>query len=123
MFGGWANCWLGDLLKLDASQIIGPPYACTGERIMVMPGSACSGMQGLPPKLFRSLWQKPWAPPYIHRRGAQQQGMRLQTLLFFILSTALNRLYVVVCPLAGCGCFFGGHRLMSPSTSLHQCIP
>ncbi|KAI8464229.1 MAG: flagellar alpha dynein [Monoraphidium minutum] len=30
VFGGWANCWLGDLLKLNASQIIGPPYACTG---------------------------------------------------------------------------------------------
>jgi dynein heavy chain, axonemal len=31
MFGGWANCWLGDLLRLSASAIIGPPYACTGE--------------------------------------------------------------------------------------------
>ena len=30
VFGGWANRWLGDLLKLDVSQIIGPPYACTG---------------------------------------------------------------------------------------------
>ena len=30
LFGGWANCWLGDLLKLNVSSIIGPPYACTG---------------------------------------------------------------------------------------------
>lgn len=31
IFGGWASRWLGDLIKLDVSAIIGPPYACTGE--------------------------------------------------------------------------------------------
>lgn len=30
MFGGWANRWLGDLVRLNVAQIIGPPYACTG---------------------------------------------------------------------------------------------
>ncbi len=30
IFGGWANRWLGDTLKLNVSPIIGPPYACTG---------------------------------------------------------------------------------------------
>eukprot|EP00877_Chromochloris_zofingiensis_P015255 jgi/Chrzof1/9984/Cz04g22250.t1 len=30
IFGGWANRWLGDLIKLNVSPIIGPPYACTG---------------------------------------------------------------------------------------------
>ncbi len=30
IFGGWANRWLGDLVKLNVSPIIGPPYACTG---------------------------------------------------------------------------------------------
>jgi dynein heavy chain len=29
IFGGWANRWLGDTLKLNVSPIIGPPYACT----------------------------------------------------------------------------------------------
>eukprot|EP00955_Chlamydomonas_euryale_P009187 98566-Chlamydomonas_euryale.AAC.1 len=29
VFGGWANRWLGDTLKLNVSPIIGPPYACT----------------------------------------------------------------------------------------------
>ena len=28
-FGGWANRWLGDTVKLNVSPIIGPPYACT----------------------------------------------------------------------------------------------
>lgn len=31
VFGGWANRWLGDLVKLNVSSIIGPPYACTSE--------------------------------------------------------------------------------------------
>lgn len=31
MFGGWASRWLGDLVKLNISAIIGPPYACTGK--------------------------------------------------------------------------------------------
>jgi hypothetical protein len=31
MFGGWASRWLGDLVRLDVSAIIGPPYACTGD--------------------------------------------------------------------------------------------
>lgn len=30
VFGGWANRWLGDLVRLNAAQVIGPPYACTG---------------------------------------------------------------------------------------------
>jgi hypothetical protein len=30
VFGGWASRWLGDLIRLDVSAIIGPPYACTG---------------------------------------------------------------------------------------------
>ena len=30
IFGGWANRWLGDLVRLNVSPIIGPPYACTG---------------------------------------------------------------------------------------------
>lgn len=30
IFGGWANRWLGDTLKLNVSPIIGPPYACIG---------------------------------------------------------------------------------------------
>jgi hypothetical protein len=30
IFGGWANRWLGDTLKLNVSTIIGPPYAITG---------------------------------------------------------------------------------------------
>jgi hypothetical protein len=29
IFGGWANRWLGDTIKLNVSPIIGPPYACT----------------------------------------------------------------------------------------------
>jgi len=29
IFGGWSNRWLGDLVKLNVSSIIGPPYACT----------------------------------------------------------------------------------------------
>lgn len=29
LFGGWANRWLGDTIKLNVSPIIGPPYACT----------------------------------------------------------------------------------------------
>ena len=29
LFGGWSNRWLGDLVKLNVSSIIGPPYACT----------------------------------------------------------------------------------------------
>ncbi len=29
IFGGWANRWLGDTVKLNLSPIIGPPYACT----------------------------------------------------------------------------------------------
>eukprot|EP00899_Mesostigma_viride_P003607 jgi/Mesvir1/13247/Mv18980-RA.1 len=28
MFGGWANCWLGDTWALNVVPIIGPPYAC-----------------------------------------------------------------------------------------------
>jgi len=31
IFGGWASRWLGDLVKLNVSAIIGPPYACTSE--------------------------------------------------------------------------------------------
>lgn len=30
IFGGWASRWLGDLMRLNVSAIIGPPYACTG---------------------------------------------------------------------------------------------
>jgi dynein heavy chain, axonemal len=30
IFGGWSNRWLGDLVKLNVSPIIGPPYACIG---------------------------------------------------------------------------------------------
>lgn len=30
IFGGWANRWLGDTIKLNVSPIIGPPYACVG---------------------------------------------------------------------------------------------
>lgn len=29
IFGGWANRWLGDTIKLNVAPIIGPPYACT----------------------------------------------------------------------------------------------
>jgi dynein heavy chain len=32
IFGGWASRWLGDLVQLDVSAIIGPPYACTGDQ-------------------------------------------------------------------------------------------
>jgi hypothetical protein len=31
IFGGWASRWLGDLVKLNVSAIIGPPYACTSK--------------------------------------------------------------------------------------------
>jgi len=31
-FGGWANCWLGDIASLNVSGIIGPSYAVTGIR-------------------------------------------------------------------------------------------
>ena len=30
LFGGWANCWLGDTWRADASAIVGPGYACLG---------------------------------------------------------------------------------------------
>eukprot|EP00798_Chlamydomonas_sp_ICE-L_P023007 gene23007-30199_t len=29
IFGGWSNRWLNDLVRLNISSIIGPPYACT----------------------------------------------------------------------------------------------
>lgn len=30
LFGGWAGRWMGDLLTLDVSRLIGPPYVTTG---------------------------------------------------------------------------------------------
>jgi dynein heavy chain, axonemal len=30
LFGGWSNRWLGDMWRLNAAAIIGPPYACVG---------------------------------------------------------------------------------------------
>ncbi len=37
IFGGWANRWLGDTLKLNVSTIIGPPYAVTGIKPAIGP--------------------------------------------------------------------------------------
>ena len=31
-FGGWANCWLGDVHSLNVSGIVGPSYAVTDVR-------------------------------------------------------------------------------------------
>jgi dynein heavy chain, axonemal len=30
LFGGWSNRWLGDMWRLNAAAIVGPPYACVG---------------------------------------------------------------------------------------------
>jgi dynein heavy chain len=39
IFGGWASRWLGDLVKLNVSAIIGPPYACTSKHYQL--GNFC----------------------------------------------------------------------------------
>ncbi|MEW5298846.1 MAG: hypothetical protein WDW36_001923 [Sanguina aurantia] len=49
IFGGWANRWLGDTLKLNVSPIIGPPYACIGVSPQEGPvfGSSALTIKGL----------------------------------------------------------------------------